>query len=223
MASTTAYEQPSISRAWDGVKDHIPTIFVVWFIAGLLWGIGYLINLIFIGFASNTYDSFGSSLLMISGSLASLPLYILSSLVGIMLSAIPAIYYESGQVVTVQGAFSELMKRPLRYLAAGILFSVALTIGFLFCILPGIAIAFVTPVYVNRVFVTDQSILGAFGSSFQSVYRSPNGMSFVGIQLLSAIFVAIVTVCTCGLGGFVAIPILLFYIQNLAYNKGVIS
>jgi len=48
-------------------------------------------------------------------------------------------------------------------------------------------------------------------------------MSFVGIQILVAIVALIIAICTCGLGALVVVPMLTFYIQNVAYNKGVIS
>ena len=45
-----------------------------------------------------------------------------------------------------------------------------MTIGFLLCILPGLAVALVTPVFVNRIFVADLGISEAFAQSFQVVY-----------------------------------------------------
>jgi len=80
----------------------------------------------------------------------------------------------------------------------------------------------VMPVYVNRIFLTDQSITDAFAASFQAVYRSTDGMDFVGIELLTWLVVAVVSVCTCGLGALVAVPMSSFYPQNAAYAKGVI-
>lgn len=91
------------------------------------------------------------------------------------------------------------------------------------CILPGIAVALVGPVYVNKVFTTDQPVLDAFGASFQAVYRSPKGLEFVGIELLTGLVVGVVSVVTCGLGALVAVPVASFYIQNVAYHRGVLS
>ena len=116
-----------------------------------------------------------------------------------------------------------LLQRPLRYLLAGILFSAATTIGFLVCVIPGIIIALTMPVYVNRIFLGNEPILDAFSGSFQAVYRSPNGMNFVGIEILAWLLVALVSICTCGLGALVAVPVSSFYLQNAAYHKGLIS
>ena len=115
------------------------------------------------------------------------------------------------------------MRRPWRYFLAGLLFSVVTAIGFILCILPGIAVSLVAPVFVNLVFNTDRSIGEAFSASFQAVYRSSQGFTFIGIQILAWIVVVLFSVCTCGLGALVAVPMANFFIQNAAYHRGVIS
>ena len=100
--------------------------------------------------------------------------------------------------------------------------SLVTTIGFLLCILPGIAVALVTPVYVNRIFVTDMGIGEVFSQSFQAVYRSENGLSFVGLEVLTGIVVGLLALATCGLGGFVVIPMASFFLQNVAYQRGLL-
>ena len=116
-----------------------------------------------------------------------------------------------------------LLKRPWRYLLAGILFTVVFVIGLLVCILPGVAVALVAPVYVSKIFTTDMAILDAFSSSFQAVYRSANGWTFIGIQLLAIVVMVVVSICTCGLGILVAPPVAHFYVQNAAYRQGVLT
>ena len=224
MAAPSAYEQPTLNRAWEALLAHVPTLILIWIAGGVLYGLSVVVNMVItlMGMGIAT-DSTGTALAQILGYLASLPFAVLSSLVGVLFIAVPALYYETGEVITVQGAFAALMRRPMRYLLAGILFTLVMTLGYLFCILPGIAVALVMPVYVNRVFATDQSIVDALGASFQAVYRSPHGMSFVGIQILAGLVGGIIALCTCGLGALVVVPMLTFYIQNFAYNKGVIS
>ena len=224
MAAPSAYEQPTLNRAWEALLAHVPTMVLIWIAGGVLYGLSVLVNMVItlIGIGVAT-DSTGTALAQILGYLASLPFAVLSSLVGVLFIAVPALHYETGEVINVQAAFAALVRRPLSYLLAGILFTLTMTLGYLFCILPGIAVALVMPVYVNRVFNTDQSIVDALGASFQAVYRSPHGMSFVGIQILAGLLAFIVAVCTCGLGALVVVPMLTFYIQNVAYNKGVIS
>ena len=82
--------------------------------------------------------------------------------------------------------------------------------------------ALVTPVFVNRIFVTDMTIGEAFAHSFQVVYRSENGLSFVGLEVLAGIIVGLLALATCGLGGFVVIPMASFFLQNVAYQRGLL-
>jgi hypothetical protein len=154
--------------------------------------------------------------------LVQLPFSILASLLSVLLVAVPALYYERGEVVTISAAAQLLTDRWWRHVLAGLFFSLVTTIGFLLCILPGIAVALVTPVFVNRIFVTDMTIGEAFAHSFQVVYRSENGLSFVGLEVLTGLVVGLLALLTCGLGGFVVIPMASFFLQNVAYQRGLL-
>jgi hypothetical protein len=228
MAAPKAYDQPTLNGAWEAFVAHVPTILLIWIATAVLSGVGFavysLITLLGLGIAGG--GSGGDQALGVAaalGQLGQLPFAVLSSLVGVLFIAVPALYYDSGDVITVQAAFAALMRRPLRYLLAGVLFTLVLTIGFLLCIVPGIVVALVMPIYVNRIFLTDQSITDAFAASFQAVYRSEQGRTFAGIEILAWLLVVLVSVCTCGLGALLAVPVSSFYLQNAAYNKGVIS
>lgn len=228
MAAPIATQPPTINRAWEAFLAHVPTILLIWLATAVLAGLGAAVTwgILLVGVAVGGSGS-GSentiALASVLGQLGQLPFAILSSLVGVLFVAVPAMHYASGQVITVQAAFRELLRRPWRYLLAGVLFSAATVVGLLFCILPGIAVALVAPVYVNRIFLTDQPITDAFAASFQAVYRSPNGLTFVGIEILAGLLVALVAICTCGLGALLAVPVSAFYLQNVAYYKGLIS
>ena len=226
MAASLAYEQPAINKSWEAFLAHIPTILLIWIVTVLLAGVGFgvsfVIALVGLGIGGNS----GDSVVTLSTALAQLgqlPFSILSSLVGVLFVAVPAMYYHGGETIAVNDAFASLMRRPLRYLLAGVLFSLVAAIGFVLCILPGLAVVLVMPIYVNRIFLTNQSIADAFAASFRAVYRSSNGMSFLGIELLAWLLVVVVSMCTCGLGALVAVPVSTFYLQNAAYHKGLIS
>ncbi len=228
MAAPKAYDQPTLNGAWEAFVAHVPTILLIWIATAVLSGVGFavysLITLLGLGIAGG--GSGGDQALGVAaalGQLGQLPFTVLSSLVGVLFIAVPALHYDSGDVITVQAAFAALMRRPLRYLLAGVLFTLVVTIGFLLCIVPGIVVALVMPIYVNRIFLTDQSITDAFAASFQAVYRSEQGRTFAGIEILAWLLVVLVSVCTCGLGALLAVPVSSFYLQNAAYNKGVIS
>ena len=228
MAALKAYDQPTLNGAWEAFVAHVPTILLIWIATAVLSGAGLavysLITLVGLGLAGGGSGSeHAVGLASALGQLGQLPFTVLSSLVGVLFIAVPALHYDSGEVITVQAAFAALMRRPLRYLLAGVLFTVVLTIGFILCIVPGIVVALVMPIYVNRIFLTDQSITDAFAGSFQAVYRSEQGRTYAGIEILAWLLVLVVSVCTCGLGALLAVPVSSFYLQNAAYNKGVIS
>jgi len=219
MASPLAYEQPSLNKAWQAFIPHFPTFLLIWLATAVFAGIGAGVSSLI------TSGEGGSSdfLTLALSDLGQAPFGILSSLVGVVAAAVPAMYYSSGEIITPKAAFQSLLGRPLRYFLAGLLFTIAATAGFLACILPGIAVGLVMPVYVNLIFTTDRPILDAFAASFNQVYGSSNGFTFVRIQVLAGLVVVIFSVCTCGLGAFVAVPVANFYIQNAAYQRGMIS
>ncbi len=227
MAAPIAYEQPTLNRAWEAFLAHVPTILLIWIATAVLAGAGLavysVITLVGVGLSGSASSDTAFTLAAGLGQLGQLPFSILSSLVGVLFVAVPAMHYDKGETITLQAAFAALLRRPLRYLLAGLLFSLVMGIGFVLCILPGIAVALVMPVYVNRIFLTDQSITDAFAASFQAVYRSPHGWEFVGIEVLAWLVVLVVSVCTCGIGALLAVPVSTFYVQNAAYSKGVIS
>jgi len=227
MAAPIAYEQPTIQSAWKAFGAHISTILLIWVASVLFSGLGlaltWLIALISgaDSGAGTAADPAITAITMLL-QLAQIPLSILSSLVGVLFIAVPALFYQSGETITPGEAFSILLKRPVRYLLAGILFSVVMVCGFLLCIVPGIVVSFVMPIFVNRIFLTDQSIPDAFAASFQAVYGASMGLDFLGLQLLSWLLIFVVSLCTCGLGALVVVPISAFYLQNAAYHKGLI-
>lgn len=229
LACPAAYEKPSLNRAWEAFLPHLPAILLIWVATVVISGAGFFIYLliIIVGFGltnGSSADPITAAALVVQlGQLGQLPYVIFSNLVGVLFVAVPAMHYDTGETITLEAAFRGLFKRPWRYLLAGLLFSSAVAIGTLLCILPGIAVALVSPVYVNKVFNTDAPILHAMQASFRAVYGSQKGWEFVGIQALAGLFVFVVTAVTCGLGAVLAIPVSSFYIQNAAYHKGVLS
>ena len=214
-----AREDATLNSAWSAFIIHLPT-FVVTFLA--LIGINlisYIVGFLIYAVFSQVDPNLGA-FITIAGVM---PFAVLNSLICALFAAIPAIYYAQGDVVTVSTAFAQLFSRPWRYIFAGILFSVATLFGYILCIVPGIAVILTMPVYINKIFTTDMPILDAFSSSFAAIYKSENGWSFIGVQILAVVSIFVLSICTCGLGGIVAIPVATFYIQNIGYNKGVIS
>lgn len=227
MASPLATESPSINRAWEAFVAHVPAILLAWIAAMGISVIGtvvyFVISALLTMLSGADPNGGGTVLAMALGQLGQLPFMVLSSFVGVLLAAIPALYYERGEVITVQAAFAALFEKPWRYLWAGVLFTVLVLVGFLFCVLPGVLILFVTPLYVNRIFNTNLSVTDAFSASVQALFRSPQGIQYLGLELLTILLVLVVSICTCGFGALLALPVSSFYLQNAAYNKGLIS
>ncbi len=227
MASALATESPSINRAWEAFVAHVPAILLAWIAATGISVIGmlvyFVISLVLTTLSGADPNGGGTVLAIAVGQLGQFPFTVLSSLVAVLVAAIPALYYERGEVVTVQAAFVALFERPWRYLWAGVLFTLLVLVGFLFCVLPGVLILFVTPLYVNRIFNTNLTVTDAFAASVQALFRSPQGISYLGIEVLAALLVLLVSICTCGFGALLALPVSSFYLQNAAYNKGLIS
>ena len=227
MASPLATESPSINRAWEAFVAHVPAILLAWIAAMGISVIGtvvyFVISALLMMLSGADPNGGGTVLAMVLGQLGQLPFMVLSSFVGVLLAAIPALYYERGEVITVQAAFAALFEKPWRYLWAGVLFTVLVLVGFLFCVLPGVLILFVTPLYVNRIFNTNLSVTDAFAASVQALFRSPQGIQYLGLELLTILLVLVVSICTCGFGALLALPVSSFYLQNAAYNKGLIS
>ena len=201
MAAPLAYEQPTINKAWEAFLAHMPTILLIWIVTAVLAGLGaaltWVIVLIGVGAAGVGGGLAGDTAVMAAsalGQLAQLPFSVLSSLVGVLFIAVPALHYASGETITVQAAFAALLRRPMRYLLAGIVFTLVMSIGFVLCIVPGLVVALVMPIYVNRIFLTDLSIPEAFAASFRAVYRSANGPDFLGIEILAWVLVVVVSV-----------------------------
>ena len=172
------------------------------------------------------YEYIGVGALLISAVIRT-PIYIVYSIVTALLTVlfmvIPALYFKNQEIITWKVPYKILFKNFKRYFLAGLLWSVCVTFGFLLCIVPGIVISFVGPAYLNKIACSDMPIIEAFKSSFQAVFKSPNLWSYIGMQVLAGLIYIIPTICTCGLGSIITLPMLSIYSQHLAYNKGIIN
>ena len=155
------------------------------------------------------------------------PIYLIYTIVTALLTTlftvVPVLYFRNQEVITWKVPYKELRKNFKRYLLAGFLYSICLVIGYLFCVVPGIAISFIGPAYVNKIVCSDLPIVKAFSSSFQAVFKSPNLWSYIGMTILAALLYLILTVCSCGIGSIITFPLLSIYSIHLAYNKGIIN
>ena len=226
MAPSSGLRSATVGHAWEDAVLHLGPI-LIWYliyalITGISWLVYFIVYLIFVNVGGGPYSESGPMLGSVFGSIGTLPLYILACLAGVIPAAIPAVYYSTGEVVSFKETFAIVSARPLRYILAGALFSIVAGVGFACCGLPGLAVMLTMPIFINYVFNTERPVLDAFSSSFSVVYKG-EGWSFVGAQLIAALAFIILAVCTCGVGALVAWPVICFYLQSLAYNKGLLS
>ena len=213
----------TLREAWKDTVAHVPTLLLTWLASVAVAVVGGLVYyLVLLAFVAADYGSGASAGVgAILGQVSSVPFSIFQSLIGVMFTAIPAVYYQRGEVVSISDVFSILMSRLGRYLIAGILFSVAATIGILVCVLPGLIVFAATPIYVNKVFTTDQGVWDCFTSSFAAVYGSDRGWALVGIQLM-AFLLAFVTCGFCLIGLIVYVPVVTFFMQLYVTRSGLV-
>ena len=148
---------------------------------------------------------------------------VVTALLSVLYMVIPALYFKNKEIITWKVPYKVLKKNFKRYFLAGILYSACVVLGYILCIIPGFVISFIGPTYTNKIACSDMPIIEAFKNSFQAVFKSPNLWSYIGMQLLGGIISIVPTLCTCGVGGIIALPMLSIYSQHLAYNKGIIN
>ncbi len=149
--------------------------------------------------------------------------YVVVALLTVLFMVVPALYFKNKEIIKWKVPYNVLIKNFTRYFLAGILYSACVGLGFLFCIIPGIAISFIGPTYINKIACSDMPIMKAFTNSFQAVFKSPNLWSYIGMQFLAGLIYIVPTICTCGIGSIITLPMLSIYSQHLAYNKGLIN
>ena len=220
-----------LQTTWKIYKSHWKTFLALTGFIILAFLIYAVLDLIvsLIGIAPLTFSEYeyvGGAAIIISLIIRT-PIYlfysVVFSLLSVLFMVIPALYFEKREIITWKVPYKELKRNFKRYLLAGILFTGCLTIGYLFCILPGIVISLIGPAYTNKIACSDIPILKAFTSSFQSVFKSPNLLPYIGMQILAGLIYIIPTVCTCGIGSIITFPLLSIYSQHLAYNKGILN
>ncbi|MFN7898482.1 MAG: hypothetical protein ACK5N0_02290 [Synechococcaceae cyanobacterium] len=229
MTAPFAYEQPTLQSAWDGVRRHLLTVVVIYGISAVLNLLGYGLANLFVGGGLESAPGSGQlpladwndGLRVLLHQLLQLPFMLAASLVSVLLTAVPALYYETGKPISPGKSLQLLLQRPLRYLLAGILATLVIAVGLLLCLLPGLAAMLVLPVYINRIFVTDQPIVEAFMNSFQAVYGHAKGWRFLLIELIAGLLVFVLVVGSLfGLALFVAVAVSIVQSQNLALLVG---
>ena len=226
--------EANLKTTWKIYKSHWKTFlaltgftilaYVIYIIIDKILG---LVGLAPLMFSNYQYDEYVGTGALIASLIIRTPIYLIYfvvvSFLTILYYIIPVLYFKNKEIITWKVPYKVLKENFRRYLLAGILFNVCVLIGLLLCIIPGIAVLIVGPTYLNKIACSDMPIIKSFKSSFQAVYKSPNLLSYIGMQLLAVIIYFVPTICTCGIGGIITLPMISIYQQHLTYNKGLIN
>ena len=226
--------EANLKTTWKIYKSHWKTFLALTGLTILAYVIYIIIDTILslvglapLMFSNYQYDEYVSGGALIASLIIRTPIYLIYSVITALLTVlfvvIPALYFKNQEVITWKVPYKVLKNNFKRYLLAGILYSFFLGLGFLFCIIPGIVISLIGPTFINKIACSDMPIFKAFTSSFQAVFKSPNALSYIGMQILAALIYVIATLCSCGIGSIITLPMLSIYSQHLAYNKGIIN
>lgn len=143
---------------------------------------------------------------------------VLVSLLGVLIAAFPAIYYATGAHPDFKAGLALLRKNFWRYLLAGLLASAATGIGLLACIVPGVIVAIITPIFIRRVFTSEQLIWPAFLASFRDLFNSDYGWGLVGFELLAGLLV-LISALFCLVPVIVTGPLAAIFIQQYLVSR----
>ena len=79
MAAPSAYEQPTLNRAWEALLAHVPTIILVWIASGVLYGLSLVVYMVIslMGVGLFASDNAGLTVATFLGYIASTPFWLL--------------------------------------------------------------------------------------------------------------------------------------------------
>jgi hypothetical protein len=143
---------------------------------------------------------------------------VLVGLLGVLIVAFPAIYYATGQHPDFNSGLGLLCKNFWRYVLAGLLVSAATGIGLLACLVPGIIVALITPIYIRRVFTSEEPIWPAFLACFRDLFNSGYGWGLVGYELLTGLLV-LISALFCLVPLIVTGPLAAIFIQQYLVSR----
>lgn len=210
-----ATEAPSIGKVWRQLNSNFSTFATVWGIIALLLIASLLIaQFLEITVGGRLYMYLGPILLWID-----LPTTILTCLVNILMTSVPAIYYTTDHCPAPGEIFSIIYRKPRRYVLAGFLFAIVTIIGLLLCIIPGILVSLSTPLYVHYVFTTDLSLTTCLSKAVKGTFQNFGG--FFVVSLLCGLAI-VISVILCIFPVLAVWPMTQLYLQNYIHYKGMV-
>lgn len=144
---------------------------------------------------------------------------VLVGLLGVLIVAFPALHYATGHHPSYGEGMALLRLRFWRYVLAGVLVSVATAVGFLACIVPGLIVMVVTPIYIRRIFTGSEPVWPAFVASLRDLFNSGYGWGLVGYELLTGVLV-LISALFCLVPLIVTYPLAVIFIQQYLVSRG---
>jgi hypothetical protein len=225
-AGPKSSSEPTLSSAWNLYKAnwqaYVLTQLVILGLALVFGLITALTTVLAQVLTGNVFQDSGSSWAEGVQALLNFPFQIiyqvLVSLLGVLIVAFPAIYYATGQHPDFNSGLALLRKNFWRYVLAGLLVSAATGIGLLACLVPGLIVAIITPIYIRRVFTSEEPIWTAFLACFRDLFNSGYGWGLVGYELLAGLLV-LISALFCLVPLIVTGPMAAIFIQQYLVSR----
>jgi hypothetical protein len=213
--------KPTLQSAWNLFVAHwriyLALQLTVLALALVSVAISLLITVIAMAVTAGVSADLRESVTQLVSSALNLPFSIVyqvvAGLIGVLLSALPALWFATGHHPSYREGLALLRSNPRRYVLAGLLVSVAAGLGILLCLIPGLIVMALTPIYVRRVFTSEEPLWPAFRTCFNDLFSSPHSWGLVGYELLSTVLIAI-SALFCLLPLLVTVPLAAIFIQQ---------
>jgi len=94
------------------------------------------------------------------------------------------------------------------------------SIGLLLCVIPGVLMILVTPLYIHHVFTTDLNLMTCMNKAFKGMFQGFGSFSvvsflcFLAVPGSTAVFPLLI---------LAVLPMTALYLQNYIHHKGLVS
>lgn len=218
--------EPTLQTAWNLYKANWQpyvlvqlTILAIAVVFGLITGATTMISLLLTGSVGDGGSSAAEGVQVLLNFPFQLVYQVVVGLLGVLIVAFPALHYATGHHPTYAEGLALLRKGFWRYVLAGLLVSAATAVGFLACIVPGLIVAVLTPIYIRRIFTSSEPVWPAFLASFRDLFNSGYGWGLVGYELLTGVLV-LISALFCLVPLIVTGPLAAIFIQQYLVSRG---
>lgn len=136
--------------------------------------------------------------------------------------------FDSNDSVKPMAMYAVFRRRPSRHFVALLVYAVLTSIALFFVVIPGVlfvllALILMAPSFVRSSLFFSRPLPAAFLQSFQGLYGSISGRRYCLTQLKAWLALFAVSLATCSVGLFLAVPVMCSYLVMKADAFGVIT